>query len=191
MKAKFISTVVRAASVAAIPLAILVVAVPASAQHSGKHNPSERRGNGDQEAIAQMQRDRAGVIGVDPRESIGYGNSSERQDRRYQNENDENDHYKNKNRKHGDYKSKNRNYKNGYYRHGGGHDEYDNNRNDNERDANGRYPGRYPSRGAGQYPSSPVIPGFPSSSVPNGRGGKTLPGTNPQYQRAHSPYRGN
>lgn len=161
MTAKFISNVLKAASVAAVPLAMLAASVPAGAQRAGERNPIERRGNVDQEVLAQVQRVRAAVLGVNPRESIDYGNSGEYQDERYKNEN-----YKN-----GHYKSKNKNYKNGYYRHGRGHDDYD-------RDDNGRYPNRYPSRGSVRYPSSPVIPGFPNLDVLSGRAGRILYGTN-------------
>ena len=42
MTAKFISTVFRTASVVAIPLAILTVSVPASAQRSSERGNSER-----------------------------------------------------------------------------------------------------------------------------------------------------
>ena len=186
MTAKFISTVLRAASVATVPLAMLVVSTPASAQRPGQRSPIER--NVSQEVLAQMQRVRAVVIGVDPRESIGYGNSAAYQDWRYRNENYQDGHYKGKNKhyKNGHYKHKNKNYKNGYYRNGRGARDYDNDRDDNgrynnDRYPNSRYPNGYPTRGAVRYPSSPVIPGFPTVNVPNGRAGKTLPGTNQQY----------
>jgi len=183
MTAKFISTVLRAASVATVPLAMLVVSVPAGAQRPGQRGPIER--NVSQEVLAQMQRVRATVVGVDPR-AIGYGNPGVYQDWRYRNENYQDGHYKGKNKhyKNGHYKHKNKNYKNGYYRHGRGAMDHDNDR------YNGRYPNGYPTRGAVRYPSSPVIPGFPTVNVPNGRSGKTLPGTNQQYQQNNTHPRG-
>ncbi|MEO7101916.1 MAG: hypothetical protein ABI119_01140, partial [Gemmatimonadaceae bacterium] len=100
---------------------------------------------------------------------------------------------KHKHHKHGHYNAKNENYKNGYYRHGRGHDDYDNDRDNNRsnnRDNNTRYPNQYPSRGAARYPSSIGVPGFPNVNVPNGRAGKTLPGTG-QQQQNYNRHRGN
>lgn len=202
MTAKFISTVLKAASVATVPLAMLVASAPASAQRAGQ------RGNVDQDVLAQMQRLGAAVIGINPYASLGYGNSSVYQDGRYQDGYYKKGHYKNARYKNGHYK--NGHYKNGHYkndRDDNGRDEDD--RGDNDRYNNGRYnDGRYgngqygqypspvygnrgverkslpvpqrgngyPSRGEARYPSR-VIPGFPNPNAPSGRAGKTLPGT--------------
>ncbi len=184
MTAKFISSVLKAASVAAVPLAMLAASVPANAQRPA------------QQVLAQIQRASAAVLGVDPYGSFGYGNSRAYQDGRYGNENYDNEQGRNENYKNGHHKNKNRNYKNGYYRHGRGNDGYnnergDNNRGDNDRADNGRrdngrYSNRYPSRGGVRYPSSPVIPGFPNVNVPRGRAGKTLPGTYQQPQQRNN-----
>lgn len=75
MTARFVSTVLKAASVAAVPLAMLAASVPASAQGAGQRTLFEWRGNVDQEVRVQMQGGRTAVIGMGPRESIGYGNA--------------------------------------------------------------------------------------------------------------------
>jgi Ni/Co efflux regulator RcnB len=160
MTAKFISTMVKAASVVAVPLAILAASTPAGAQRPGQRNHSEWH----------------------------YNNG------RY-----DNWHHKKAHHKKVHYKNKN--YKNGYYRNGRYYD--------------GRYSQHpapvilqrpvYANRGvagktlpapqrsnrypAARYPSSPVIPGFPTPITPNGRAGKVLPGTNQQYQPNNTHYR--
>jgi len=75
MTARFVSTVLKAASVATVPLAMLAVSVPASAQGAGQRTLFEWRGNVDQEVRVQMQGGRTAVVGMGPRESIGYGNA--------------------------------------------------------------------------------------------------------------------
>lgn len=117
MTAKFMSTVFKVASVAAVPLAMLVASAPASAQRAGQ------RGNVDPDLLAQMQRVGAAVIGINPYASLGYGNSGVYQDGRYKN-----GHYKNANYKNGHYKDGH--YKNGHYK----NRHYKNGRNDNDRD---------------------------------------------------------
>lgn len=210
MTAKFISAVLKAATVATVPLAMLVASVPASAQRASQ------RSNVDQDVLAQIQRLGAAVIGVNPYESLRYGNSGVYQDGRYQDGHYKNGHYKNAHYKNGHYK--NRHYKNGRDY----NDRNDNGRDEDDRGDNGRYnDGRYgngqygqygqypaqrpvydnrgaerkslpvPQRGNG-YPSrgdarnqSRVIPGFPSPNAPSGRAGKTLPGTSQRDQRNH------
>ena len=166
MTAKFISIVLRSASVVAVPLAMLAASVPANAQRPGQRGHAERRSDVNQEVLARMQRARAGVF------SGHYK-------------------YKDKNHKNGHYKYKNKNYKNGYYRNGLGSRDYDNDRYDNGRYGNRNYPNGYPQRGTVRYPSSVVIPGFPTVNVPNGRTGKTLPGMNQQIQQDNGRHREN
>lgn len=171
MTAKFISTVLKSASVIAVPLAMLAAAVPANAQRPGQRGHAERRSNVNQEVLARMERARAAVFG-------GHY--------KYKDKNHKNDHYK----------AKNKNYKNGYYRNGRGSRDYDNDRRDNDRYEHGRYdnrsyPNGYPQRGTVRYPSSVVIPGFPTVNIPNGRTGKTLPGMNQQIQQNNNRHRGN
>jgi len=141
MTAKFISTVLKAASVVAVPLAMLAASTPASAQRPGQRSHSEWRFNNG----------------------------------RYDHWHPKKAHHKKEHYKKAHHKNKN--YKNGYYRNG----QYN----------NGRYGtvNRYPSRTAARYPSVPVIPGFPTPVTPNGRTGKVLPGTNPQYQQNNIHYR--
>ena len=200
MNAKFMSTVLRVASVATVPLAMLVASAPASAQRAGQ------RGNVDRDVLAQMQRMGA-AIGIDPYTSLGYGNSGVYQDGRYKNGHYKNANYKNGHYKNGHYKKghyKNRHYKNGHFKNGRDDDDRGDNRryNDGRYGQYGQYPApvygnrgavrkslpvpqrgnTYPSRGEARYPSR-VIPGFPNTNAPTGRVGKTLPGTNQQYQR--------
>lgn len=191
MTTKFISNVLKATAVAAVPLAMLAASVPANAQRPTQRNPIEQRSGVDQGVLAQLQRLRGAVSGGNQYESVDYGNSDVYRDSRYRNENDNDGHYKRKHKhyKHGHYKARNENYKNGDYRQDGRHDDHGYDRG-HDRDDNGRYPNRYPnqypSRGGVRYPSSPVIPGFPNPNVPNGRGGKTLPGTNQQQQQRNN-----
>ena len=177
MTAKLISNI-RKAALAAVPLALLAASVPANAQRPGQRNPIEQRSGVDQGVLAQQQRLRAAVSGGNQYESAGYGNSDVYRDSRYRDEDYNDRHYegKHKHHKHGRYKARNENYKNGYYRHGRGN--------------NTRYPNEYPSRGAARHPSSIGVPGFPNTNVPNGRAGKTLPGTS-QQQQNNNRHRGN
>ena len=75
MKTRFVNSVLRVASVAAVPLAVLAVSAPASAQRSVQRPLFEWRGNVDQEIRVQMQGSRASVMAMGPREMIGYDNA--------------------------------------------------------------------------------------------------------------------
>src|SRR6185437_693544 len=74
MKAGLVNSVLRAASVAAIPLALAAVSTPASAQRSAQRQLFEWRGNVDQEVRVQMQGNRAAVMAMWPRETTSSHN---------------------------------------------------------------------------------------------------------------------
>jgi Ni/Co efflux regulator RcnB len=162
MTAKFISTVLKAASVVAVPLAMLAVSTPAGAQRQGHRDNSEWHYNNGR---------------FDNwRYNDGHHKKGHHKDK-----------HKNKNYKNGYYR--NGQYNNGRY---GQYQApvilqrpvY------GDRGVAGRVSGKalpapqrnngYPSRGATRYPSAPVIPGFPTPITPNGRTGKALPGTGQQ-----------
>jgi hypothetical protein len=165
MTAKFISTVLKAASVVTVPFAMLAVSVPAGAQHPGQRNHSEWRFDNGR-----------------------YNNGRYDYDR-HDKWHHKKEHHKNKNKNY-----KNGYYRNGRYNNGryGQYPApvilqrpvYGN------RGVPGRVSGKalpapqrnngYPSRGATRYPSAPVIPGFPTPITPNGRAGKALPGAGQQ-----------
>ncbi len=75
MKAGFVGSILRVASVAAIPLAALTISAPANAQRSTQRELFEWRGNVDQEIRVQMQGGRASVMAMGPREMTGYNNA--------------------------------------------------------------------------------------------------------------------
>jgi hypothetical protein len=75
MKSGFVNSVLRVASVAAIPLAALAISTPASAQRSAERQLFEWRGNVDQEIRVQMQGSRAAVMAMGPHEMTGYNNA--------------------------------------------------------------------------------------------------------------------
>lgn len=74
MTARFASTVLKTASMAAVPFVMLAASVPAAAQ-GGQRMLFEWRGNVDQEVRIQMQNGRTDVMPIGPRESIGYDNA--------------------------------------------------------------------------------------------------------------------
>ena len=74
MTPRFVSTVLKTASMAAVPLVILAASVPAAAQ-SGQRMLFEWRGDVDQEVRIQMQNGRTDVMPIGPRESVGYDNA--------------------------------------------------------------------------------------------------------------------
>jgi len=75
MKAGFVGSVLRVASVAAIPLAALTISAPANAQRSTQRELFEWRGNVDQEIRVQMQGGRTAVMAMGPREMTRYDNT--------------------------------------------------------------------------------------------------------------------
>lgn len=75
MTTRFVSTVLRVAGMAAVPAAMMMASVPAGAQGAGQRALFEWRGNVDQEVRVQMQGGRTSVIGMGPREAIGYDNA--------------------------------------------------------------------------------------------------------------------
>ena len=75
MNAKFVGSVLRVASMAAVPLAVLSMSAPASAQGAAQRELFDWRGNVDQEVRVEMQGGRASVIGMGPREMTGYDNA--------------------------------------------------------------------------------------------------------------------
>ena len=75
MKAGFVGSVLRVASVAAIPLAALAISAPANAQRSTQRELFEWRGNVDQEIRVQMQGGRTSVMAMGPREMTRYDNT--------------------------------------------------------------------------------------------------------------------
>jgi len=74
MTATFAHTVLKTASMAAVPFVMLAAAVPAAAQ-SGQRMLFEWRGDVDQEVRIQMQNGRTDVMPIGPRESVGYDNA--------------------------------------------------------------------------------------------------------------------
>jgi hypothetical protein len=75
MTRKFVSTLLRAAGMTVVPVAMFAVSVPVSAQRAGQRTLFEWRGNVDQEVRVQMQGGRTAVVGLGPREAIGYDNA--------------------------------------------------------------------------------------------------------------------
>lgn len=74
MTTRFVSAVLKTASMAAVPIVMLAASVPAAAQ-SGQRMLFEWRGDVDQEVRIQMQNGRTDVMPIGPRESIGYDNA--------------------------------------------------------------------------------------------------------------------
>ncbi|MEO7042523.1 MAG: hypothetical protein ABI035_09700, partial [Gemmatimonadaceae bacterium] len=74
MTARFVGTLLKTASMAAMPVVMLAASVPAAAQ-SGQRMLFEWRGDVDQEVRIQMQNGRTDVMPIGPRESVGYDNA--------------------------------------------------------------------------------------------------------------------
>ena len=75
MNARFVGSLVKVASIAAVPLAALSIAAPAGAQGYGQRELFDWRGNVDQEVRVEMQGARTSVIPMGPREMTGYDNA--------------------------------------------------------------------------------------------------------------------
>ena len=182
MTAKFISTVLKAASVAVVPAVMLAVSVPAGAQRPNQRSHSEWQYNNGHPKNAHYKN------GHYKNKNRNYKNGYYRKGRGDRDNNRDND---------GDNDGDdNGRYNDGRYGNGQ-YGQY------------GQYPAGviaqrpvyssrgvagkslpapqrgngYPSRGETRYPSTPVIPGFPNLNVPNGRSGKALPGANQQNQQ--------
>src|SRR5665213_404102 len=74
MTATFAHTVLKTASMAAVPFVMLAASVPVAAQ-TGQRMLFEWRGDVDQEIRIQMQNGRTDVMPIGPRESVGYDNA--------------------------------------------------------------------------------------------------------------------
>jgi len=75
MKTRFVDSFLRMAAVAVMPLAMLTISTPASAQRFAQRELFDWRGNVDQEIRVQMQGGRASVMAMGPREMTGYDNA--------------------------------------------------------------------------------------------------------------------
>ncbi|MEO6866135.1 MAG: hypothetical protein ABI229_11825 [Gemmatimonadaceae bacterium] len=65
----------KIASIAAVPIAVLSIAVPANAQQRGQRELFDWRGRVDQEIRVEMQGGRTSVVAMGPREMPGYDNA--------------------------------------------------------------------------------------------------------------------
>lgn len=74
MNTRFVDCIIRTASIVAIPVAVLAISVPASAQRTVQRQLFEWRGNVDQEIRVQMQGGRTAVMAMGPREMTRYNN---------------------------------------------------------------------------------------------------------------------
>ncbi|HWG33438.1 MAG TPA: hypothetical protein VN650_04660 [Gemmatimonadaceae bacterium] len=181
MTAKFISTVLRAASVAAVPVVMLAVSVPAGAQRPDQHDHSEwQRDNGHSKNAHYKN-------GHYKNKNRNYKNGYYRNGRGDRDNNRDND------------RDDNGRYNDGRYGNGQ-YGQYPagvivqrpvySSRGVEGKSLPAQQRGNgYPSRGETRYPSAPVIPGFPNPNVPNGRSGKVLPGANQQNQQNNPRYR--
>lgn len=182
MTAKFISTVLKVASVVTVPLAMLAASVPASAQRPAQRNNSAwhfnngRYNNGHPKKGHHKNKHYKNG-------QYRNGRDNGRDNGRYDNDRD-------------DDRDNNGRYNNGQY----GNGQYGNGQYGQQRPVYGNRgvtgkslpaPQRgngYPSRGATRYPST-AIPGFPNPVAGN-RSGKALPGTSQQNQQYNARHHG-
>ena len=75
MNANVVGSLLRVASIAAVPLAALAISAPAGAQRNGQRELFDWRGRVDQEVRVEMRGDRTSVVPMGPREMIGYDNA--------------------------------------------------------------------------------------------------------------------
>lgn len=75
MNANVVGSLLRVASIAAVPLAALAISAPAGAQRNGQRELFDWRGRVDQEVRVEMQGGRTAVVPMGPREMIGYDNA--------------------------------------------------------------------------------------------------------------------
>ena len=76
MKSRFVGAALRAAGIAAVPVAALsIAAATAGAQGYGQRELFDWHGNVDQEIRIEMQGGRAATMAMGPREMVGYDNA--------------------------------------------------------------------------------------------------------------------
>ncbi|MEO7218057.1 MAG: hypothetical protein ABI026_07675 [Gemmatimonadaceae bacterium] len=75
MTRRFVSSLLKAAGMTAVPVAMLAVSAPLSAQRGGERMLFEWRGRVDQEIRIQMHGGRTAIVAMGPREVVGYDNA--------------------------------------------------------------------------------------------------------------------